>query len=114
MGKQPPVPQLPPAEARNRQHLVLAAFLQVLGGEGHPVVLFLDDLHWSDAPTLELLRRIVTSREQTHLLLIAAYRSNEVVPGHPLSTLLETLKNQYNIDYLPVEPLDKEAVSGGG
>lgn len=111
IGKQPPVPQLPPAEARNRQHLVLAAFLQVLAGKGHPVVLFLDDLHWSDAPTLELLRRIVTSREQTHLLLIAAYRSNEVVPGHPLSTLLETLKNQNNIDYLPVEPLDKEAVS---
>lgn len=111
IGKQPPVAELPPAEAHNRQHLVLASFLQVLAGKGHPVVLFLDDLHWSDAPTLELLRRIVTSREQTHLLLIAAYRSNEVVAGHPLSILLDTLKTQNNIDYLPVEPLDKEAVA---
>lgn len=111
IGKQPPVAELPPAEAHNRQHLVLAAFLQVMAGKNHPVVLFLDDLHWSDAPTLELLRRIVTSREQTHLLLIAAYRSNEVVAGHPLCSLLDALKTQKNIDYLPVEPLCKEAVA---
>jgi len=111
IGKQPSVPELPAVEARNRLHLVLASFLQVFAGEGHPVVLFLDDLHWSDSPTLELLRRIVTSREQSHLLLIAAYRSNEVVAGHPLSSLLDDLKAQDNIHYLPIEPLDKGAIA---
>ncbi len=111
IGKQPTVVELPPAEAHNRQHLVLAAFLRVFAGQGHPVVLFLDDLHWSDAPTLELLRRIVTSREQSHLLLIAAYRSNEVVAGHPLRTLLDELKAHNNIHYIPLEPLDKSAVA---
>ena len=111
IGKQPPVAELPPAEAHNRQHLVLAAFLQTFAGEGHPVVLFLDDLHWGDSPTLELLRRIVTSREQSHLLLIAAYRSNEVAAGHPLRTLLDELKAHNNIHHLPLEPLKKEAVA---
>lgn len=111
IGKQPAVAKLPPAEAHNRQHLVLAAFLSAFAGEGHPVVLFLDDLHWSDAPTLELLKRIVTSREQTHLLLIAAYRSNEVAAGHPLRALLDDLKAQHNIYSLPLDPLEKDAVS---
>lgn len=110
IGKQPPVAELPPAEARNRLHLVLAVFLKVFAGKGHPVVLFLDDLHWSDTPTLELLRRIATSREQTHLLLIAAYRSNEVPAGHPLRSLLDDLKANDNIYSLPLEPLEKEAV----
>lgn len=111
IGKQPPVAELPPAEAHNRQHLVLATFLSVFAGEGHPVVLFLDDLHWSDIPTLELLRRIVTSREQSHLLLIGAYRSNEVGAGHPLHTLLDDLNNQKNIQNILVKPLNQYAVT---
>ena len=61
IGEQPPVPELPPAESRNRLQLVLNDFLRVFAAEGHPVVLFLDDLQWSDTPTLDLLRRIVTS-----------------------------------------------------
>ena len=111
IGKQPPVVELPPAEAHNRLHLVLAAFLRVFAGKDHPVVLFLDDLHWSDIPTLELLQRIVTSREQSHLLLIGAHRSNEVAVGHPLRTLLDNLKAHNNIHHLPLEPLKKEAVA---
>ena len=111
IGKQPPVAKLAPDAAYHRMHLVLATFLRVFADEGHPVVLFLDDLHWSDLPTLELLRRIVTSREQSHLLLIGAYRSNEVTAGHPLHTLLDDLKSQDNILNIFVKPLDKAAIS---
>lgn len=111
IGQQPDVAELPPAEARNRQHIVLAAFLRAFAGEGHPVVLFLDDLQWSDAPTLSLLRRLVTSHDLKHLLLIGAYRSNEVGPGHPLRLLLEDLQAQKNIRQLPVGPLDQDSVA---
>ncbi|WP_438971959.1 ATP-binding protein, partial [Methylophaga sp.] len=111
IGHQPAVAELPPAEARNRVLIVLTAFLRVFAGEGHPVVLFLDDLQWSDAPTLELLRRLVTSHELSHLLLIGAYRSNEVGPGHPLRMLLDDLKGQKNIRHLPLSPLDRNAVA---
>lgn len=111
LGPQPEVVELPPTEARNRLHHVLTAFLHVFAGEGHPVVLFLDDLQWSDAPTLELLRRLVTSHELSHLLLIGAYRSNEVGVGHPLRLMLDSLQKQKNIHQLPIGPLDRESVS---
>lgn len=111
IGEQPPVAELPPAENRNRLQLVLTAFLRVFAGAGHPVVLFLDDLQWSDTPTLDLLRRIVTAREQSHLLLIGAYRSNEVGPGHPLSLLLEDLNNHRRLHEIPLGPLDQDSVA---
>jgi diguanylate cyclase (GGDEF)-like protein len=111
IGSQPAVAELPPAEARNRMHIVLTNFLRVFAGEGHPVVLFLDDLQWSDAPTLELLRRLVTSRELSHLLLIGAYRSNEVGAGHPLRLLLDDLQVQESIRQLPIGPLNRDSVA---
>lgn len=110
IGEQPPVTELPPSESRNRLQLVLTAFLRVFAGEGHPVVLFLDDLQWSDTPTLDLLRRIVTSRDQSHLLLIGAYRSNEVGPGHPLRLLLDDLNNHRRIHQIPVGALNQSSV----
>ncbi len=111
IGPQPEVAELPPAEARNRLHIVLTAFLKVFAAEGHPVVLFLDDLQWSNAPTLELLRNLVTSRESSHLLLIGAYRSSEVGAGHPLRLLLDDLKPRKNIRQLPLGALDRESVA---
>jgi len=111
IGPQPEVAELPPAEARNRLHMVLTALLRVFAGEGHPVVLFLDDLQWSDAPTLALLRNLVTSRELSHLLLIGAYRSNEVGAGHPLRLLLDDLKGRDNVRQLPVGLLDRDSVA---
>jgi len=111
IGHQPEVVELPPAKARNRLHMVLTTFLRVFAGEGHPVVLFLDDLHWSDAPTLELLRRLVTSRELSHLLLIGAYRSNEVGAGHPLRLLLDDLQERKNICQLPLGLLDQDSIA---
>ncbi|SEG49907.1 diguanylate cyclase domain-containing protein [Marinobacterium lutimaris] len=111
IGPQPAVASLPPAEARNRLQIVLTAFLQVFAGQGHPVVLFLDDLQWSDLPTLELLRRFVSTHDLTHLLLIGAYRSNEVSAAHPLRLMLEELEQKREIRQLPLGPLQREAVA---
>jgi diguanylate cyclase (GGDEF)-like protein len=111
IGEQPDVVELPSAEARNRLHLVLTDFIRVFADKGHPVVLFLDDLQWCDVPTLHLLRHIVTSKDQCYLLLIGAYRSNEVGAGHPLQLMLEDIAEQPNTVQLPVEPLDKESVA---
>lgn len=111
IGEQPPVIELPPAESRNRLQLILAAFLRVFADKGHPVVLFLDDLQWSDSPTLDLLRRIVNSREQSHLLLLGAYRSNEVGPGHPLRLLLDDLGDHQRIHQIHLNPLGQASVT---
>ncbi|WP_332874009.1 diguanylate cyclase [Amphritea pacifica] len=110
VGPQPAVAELPPAEARNRLQRALIAFLRVFASDGHPVVLFLDDLQWSDVPTLELMRRLVTSRELSHLLLIGAYRDHEVGVSHPLRLLLEDLGGRENIHQLHLGQLDRNSV----
>jgi PAS domain S-box-containing protein len=93
IGLQPPVPDLPPQDSRNRFQMVFRDFLQVFARSGHPLVLFVDDLQWIDAATLALVEDLVGQRETRHLLLIGAYRDNEVGPSHPLLVALDTLRH---------------------
>ena len=83
IGKQPPVPDLPPQDAQNRFQLVFRRFLGVFARQEHPLALFLDDLQWLDAATLDLLEHLVTHPDVRHLLLIGAYRDNEVSSVSP-------------------------------
>jgi predicted ATPase len=92
IGAQPPVPDLPPRDAQNRFQLVFRRFINVFARPEHPLVLFLDDLQWLDAATLDLLEHLVTHSEVRHLLLIGAYRDNEVIPSHPLLRTLEAIR----------------------
>ncbi len=92
IGIQPPVVELPPREAQNRFQRALRQFLRGFAGPGHPLVLFLDDLQWLDAATLELLNQIALGFEGRYLLLIGAYRDNEVGPTHPLRRMIDTLR----------------------
>jgi predicted ATPase/GAF domain-containing protein len=92
IGKQPSVPDLPPQDARNRFQLVFRRFLGAFARPEHPLALFLDDLQWLDAATLDLLERLVTHPEIRHMLLVGAYRDNEVGPSHPLMRTLEALR----------------------
>ena len=94
IGKQPPVPDLPPREARNRFQMTLLRFLSVFAGPEHPLALFLDDLQWMDAATLELIEQLVTGPEVRQLLLIGAYRDNEVGPTHPLTHALQAIRTR--------------------
>jgi PAS domain S-box-containing protein len=92
IGKQPPVAELPPRDAQNRFQIVFRRFLGVFARKEHPLALFLDDLQWLDAATLDLLEHLVTHPEVRHLLLVGAYRDNEVSPSHPLVQTLETIR----------------------
>ena len=93
IGTQPPVADLPPQDAKNCFQLVFRRFLGVFAREKHPLALFLDDLQWLDAATLDLLEHLVTHTGVRHLLLIGAYRDNEVGPAHPLIRTLEAIRN---------------------
>jgi PAS domain S-box-containing protein len=93
VGKQPPVPDLPPQDAQNRFQMVFRRFLGVFAQKEHPLALFLDDLQWLDRATLDLLEHLVTHSDVRHLLLIGAYRDNEVGPAHPLLRTLEAIRN---------------------
>src|SRR6267142_2088269 len=84
IGAQPPVPDLPPQDAQNRFQLVFRRFINVFAQPEHPLALFLDDLQWLDAATLDSLEDLLTRRDVQHLMLIGAYRDNEVNSDHPL------------------------------
>ncbi|KRR22719.1 ATP-binding sensor histidine kinase [Bradyrhizobium retamae] len=92
IGEQPPVPELPPQDAQGRFQLVLRRFISVFARPEHPLALFLDDLQWLDAATLDLLEDLLTRPDVQNLLLIGAYRENEVDPIHPLMRKLEAMR----------------------
>jgi len=94
VGPQEPMPALPPAEAQSRLHATLERFVAAAAQRERPVVLFLDDLQWADAASLKLLEQLATSSEAAHLLLLGAYRDNEVGPAHPLTLTLDQAKKR--------------------
>jgi serine/threonine protein kinase len=113
IGKQPPVTELPLEAAQNRFQMVLLRFLGVFARPPHPVALFLDDLQWLDTATLELLNRLVTEPDVSHLLLIGAYRDIEVGPSDPLGRTLEKIREaglavqEINLAPLSVDDLEQ-------
>ena len=92
IGEQPPVPELPQQEWQNRFQLVFRRFLGVFARPEHPLALFLDDLQWLDSATLELIEHLVLHPDVRHLLLVGAYRDNEVSPSHPLARMLAMIR----------------------
>lgn len=112
IGDQAPVPELPPQDAQSRFQMVFRRFLGVFARPEHPLALFLDDLQWLDAATLDLLERLVTEPNVQHLLLVGAYRDNEVGPSHPLTRTLEAMRSVggkiQEIVLAPLAPADVE------
>ncbi len=92
IGEQPPVPELLPQDAQRRFQLVFQRFIGVFAQAEHPLALFLDDLQWLDAATLDLLEGLLTGSELQYLMLVGAYRDNEVTADHPLMRKLEAIK----------------------
>jgi len=111
IGKQLPVADLPPQEARNRFQLVFQRFLAVFASAEHPLVLFLDDLQWIDAATLELLEYLVVNSDVRHLMLVGAYRDNEVSPSHPLRATVASIREAGGkVEEVTLAPLRPEDI----
>jgi PAS domain S-box-containing protein len=92
IGKQLSIPELPPQDAQRRFQMVVRQFINVFAQPEHPLAVFLDDLQWLDTATLDLLEDLLTSPDVRHLMLIGAYRDNEVSPAHPLMRKLATIR----------------------
>ncbi|WP_246703814.1 serine/threonine-protein kinase PknK [Rhizobium sp. SEMIA 4085] len=92
IGDQPPVAELPPQDAQRRFQLIFRRFISVFARPEHPLALFLDDLQWLDTATLDLLEDLLTRSDLQQLILIGAYRDNEVSAAHPLMRKLDAIK----------------------
>ncbi|MBI5131049.1 MAG: AAA family ATPase [Rhodopseudomonas palustris] len=106
IGDQPCLPNLPPQESRSLFQAVLGRFIAAIARPEHPLVLFLDDLQWLDQATSDFLVRLADDGEIHHLLVIGAYRDNEVGADHPLSRTLDSIRRTVShIEEIRLAPL---------
>ncbi len=104
IGKQPPVPELSGNASGNRFNLLIQKFVQVFTSIEQPLVIFLDDLQWADSASLKLLQLLMEETE--HLLVLGAYRDNEVSPTHPfILTVDEIIKTGVVVNTITLQPL---------
>ncbi len=94
MGPQPVVPELDATEAQNRFRRSFQQFISVFASPEHPLVVFLDDLQWADAPSLALMELLCANPDSRNLLMIGAYRDNEVSASHPLTLTLNRMSEE--------------------
>jgi len=112
IGEQPSVPVLPPRDAQSRFQLVFRRFLGVFARREHPLALFVDDLQWLDVATLDLIEHLMTHPEVQHLLLVGAYRDNEVGPSHPLMRTLRSIRSAgARVEQTVLAPLTPDSVT---
>ncbi|MBE9209524.1 AAA family ATPase [Nostoc sp. LEGE 06077] len=107
IGVQPDIPTLVINEAQNRFNRLFQQFIYVFSQAEHPLVIFLDDLQWADVASLKLIKLLLSDPESQYLLLIGAYRDNEVNSTHPLVLTLEELqKLGVSINSIVLQPLE--------
>jgi PAS domain S-box-containing protein len=92
IGDQPPIPELEPQQAQSGFQLVFGRFVGVFARREHPLALFLDDLQWLDGATLDFLEYLLTRSDLHHLMVVGAFRDNEVDAAHPLTRKLDAIR----------------------
>ena len=78
----------------NKLQYMLRKMIGAVGTLERPVVLFLDDLHWADEPSLALFENLATDNHNGSTLIVGTYRSNEVDDEHPLIASLNNIKQR--------------------
>ncbi len=91
IGVQSTVLESSEVAAQTRFKVLFQKFISVFAAVDHPLVIFLDDLQWADSASLNLISILMGDRSG-HLLLMGAYRDNEIFPAHPLMMMLAELE----------------------
>ena len=106
IGKQPAVSPLGLNESQNRFNLIFQKFARVFAQKEHPLVLFLDDLQWTDLASLKLIQLLMSNPDIQYLCPIGAYRDNEIDAAHPLMLTLEQLHTcKVRVNTIALKPL---------
>jgi PAS domain S-box-containing protein len=112
IGPPPPVPELSGVAAENRFIFLFQKLIRVFASADHPLVVFLDDVQWADIASLKLARLLMEDRRASALLLIAAFREEEVRHTDPLlAAIAEIEKNGTKVTRIPLAPLGEEDIT---
>ena len=120
IGEQPPVAELAPSAAQNRFNVTFTKFIQALATREHSLIIFLDDLQWADLASLKFLWQLINAPDTSNLLIIGAYRHEEINSVHPLAVKLKEIEqnvaelslSSVAINYLNLLPLNYLALNG--
>ncbi|HEY9737237.1 MAG TPA: AAA family ATPase, partial [Trichocoleus sp.] len=107
----PQAPRLEPKATQNRFHRVVSQFISLFTRADEPLVMVLDDLHWADAESLELLEFLIDPQSADRLLLVGAYRDEQLSATHALVRTQKALEQAgVSITSIALEALPVEAV----
>ena len=95
------------SDAESERYLLFGAVVDLLARVSAlaPVVLVLDDLHWADRPTIQLLRHVVSADAPLRLFVIGTFRDSDVDPDHPLAEALAALHRESGVERLALRGL---------
>ena len=111
IGKQPAIPKLQPTEAQNRFNLVFLNFIRVFARSEHSLVLFLDDLQWADLASIKLIQLLINAVDINGLLIVGAYRDNEVDSAHPLMLTIRAIERERVVERINLASLSLSEVN---
>lgn len=92
IGKQPTLLELGEKELENRFPLIFKKFIRVFASKQHPLVIFIDDLQWADTASLNLIEGLINNEDTQYLLLIGAYRDENLNSTHPMMMTIDSLR----------------------
>ncbi|PZX61159.1 putative ATPase [Algoriphagus ratkowskyi] len=111
LDNEPEIPVLTGAEAQLRFNYAFIKFFKVFAELGKPVFIFIDDLQWSDVSSLDLMKTVLVNKELNNILIVGAYRDNEITPGHQFQQFkLELEQDGLKPEEILLENLQEEDI----
>ncbi|MBF0442792.1 MAG: serine/threonine-protein kinase PknK, partial [Oligoflexales bacterium] len=107
---QPEIVECKPTEAQNRFDTTFSDFVRAITSGNRPIVIFLDDLQWADSSSLLIIAKIITSSDIHNLMVVGAYRHNEVKPSDPLILSLEEIRRNKKVHEIILNPLSESSI----
>jgi predicted ATPase/class 3 adenylate cyclase/GAF domain-containing protein len=111
IGKQEDLADLSFENTQERLISTATKFIQCFAKKEQPLVIFIDDLQWADSLSLSLIEDLISNPQSKNLLLIGAYRDNEVNRSHPLMLTLQNIKKGRDIQEISLKPLKERDVT---
>lgn len=112
VGPQEELTELGATEESTRFKNVFRDFVRVFATKEHPLLLALDDLQWADEDSLNLLKSLLLEGQNLNLLVIGAYRSNEISKEHQLSKTIDELRDyRISIEEIDLLPLPRKELN---
>ena len=107
IGRQSPLVDLTAQDRLNRLRIAFRRLVGAFARPGRPLILFVDDLQWLDLATLDLVGDLIIRRDVPNLMLIGAYRANEIDSFHPILTQLDAIRTAN----IPVEEVSLQLLT---